>query len=265
MGFDIFFSYNDNDREQVEEIALRLQREGGVRIFFDRWYIQPGDTPLIVLETALSACATIAVFVGPSGLGKWQKEELAMAIRRATESMGDCRVIPVWLPGADISSLGFLANRNPIDFRTSITDYGFSLLISSIRNKKLLWLLDKEIVTPVSAVVLPKTKVAETGSLKNRLNREAMYLSEIGFDVELQFLSGGFGLSLPINKDFSLGYWIPLDYPQYPPRVFAVASGDIQELQLDISNWSPEITLAEITAAIVEEEILPGILGDKLE
>ena len=55
------------------------------------------------MEEALRDSATCAVFVGPSGFGAWQHEEMRAAINRRVTSQqkGErFRVIPVLLPGA---------------------------------------------------------------------------------------------------------------------------------------------------------------------
>jgi TIR domain len=64
------------------------------------------------IEDALKECESCAVFVGPEGLGPWQREEMRVAVnRRVCDSEQRFRVIPVLLPGAKRESLpAFLLN-----------------------------------------------------------------------------------------------------------------------------------------------------------
>ena len=79
------------------------------------------------IEKAVAESETCAVFIGPSGLGPWQNEEMRAAIdRRVRESDRRFRVIPVLPPGAERaerSSLPtFLAATTWVEFRDSLDD-----------------------------------------------------------------------------------------------------------------------------------------------
>ena len=65
----------------VEELARRLAKEG-VEAWLDKWHLIPGDPWQPALEKALAESETCAVFVGPSGFGPWQNEEMRAAIDR---------------------------------------------------------------------------------------------------------------------------------------------------------------------------------------
>ena len=98
--FHVFLSHNSADKPAVEELARRLKAEG-IEGWFDKWHLIPGEPWQEALERALADSATVAVFVGPSGFGPWQNEEMRAALaRRVSESEGSFRVIPVLLPGA---------------------------------------------------------------------------------------------------------------------------------------------------------------------
>jgi len=87
----------------------------------------------------MTSLTTCAVFVGPSGSGPWQNEEMRAAIdRRIRESVRRFRVIPVLLPGAERaerSSLPtFLAATTWVEFRDSLDDAdAFHRLVCGIR------------------------------------------------------------------------------------------------------------------------------------
>jgi hypothetical protein len=124
MSFDVFLSHSSADKPAVEELARRLKEEG-IQAWLDKWNLIPGAPWQPAMEKALAASETCAVFVGPSGLGPWQDEEMRVAIDRRVQDK-DKRVIPVLLPGAERperSSLPtFLAATTWVEFRDSIDD-----------------------------------------------------------------------------------------------------------------------------------------------
>jgi hypothetical protein len=75
------------------------------------------------LADILARSATVAVLIGPSGMGTWHNEELRVAMDRAARTRDEFRVIPVLLPGADPDALSaFLAQRTWVDFRSGLDD-----------------------------------------------------------------------------------------------------------------------------------------------
>jgi len=137
-SFHVFLSHSSADKPAVEELARRLAKEG-IQAWLDKWNLIPGDPWQPAIEKALAASETCAVFVGPSGLGPWQNEEMRAAIdQRVRESARSFRVIPVLLPGAqraERSSLPtFLAATTWVEFRDSLDDQdAFHRLVWGIR------------------------------------------------------------------------------------------------------------------------------------
>ncbi|HEV3471196.1 MAG TPA: TIR domain-containing protein [Pyrinomonadaceae bacterium] len=140
--FDVFLSYNRADEADVERLARRLV-DKGVRPWLDSWNLIPGDPWQKAIAEALGRCSSCAVFVGPSGLGPWQHEEMAAAIdRRVTagglEGRGRFGVIPVLLPGAERGKRSqlpaFLTASTWVEFRESLDDEGaLQRLLAGIR------------------------------------------------------------------------------------------------------------------------------------
>ena len=98
--YQTFLSHNSADGALVEELARRLEKDS-ISCFLDRWHLIPGEAWQPALEAGLSDSASCVVFIGPSGLGPWQSEEMRVAIdRRVTDQDAQFRVIPVLLPGA---------------------------------------------------------------------------------------------------------------------------------------------------------------------
>jgi tetratricopeptide (TPR) repeat protein len=126
MSFHVFLSHSSADKPAVEELARRLAKEG-VQAWLDKWNLIPGDPWQPAIEKALVESETCAVFVGPSGFGPWQNEEMRAAIdQRVRDSGRRFRVIPVLLPGAkraERSSLPtFLAATTWVEFHDSLDD-----------------------------------------------------------------------------------------------------------------------------------------------
>ena len=138
MSFPVFLSHSSDDKSAVEELARRLAEEG-IQGWLDKWNLIPGDPWQPAIEKALAESETCAVFVGPSGIGPWQNEEMRAAIdKRVRDSGRRFRVIPVLLPGAERaerSSLPtFLVATTWVEFRASLDDAdAFHRLVCGIR------------------------------------------------------------------------------------------------------------------------------------
>ena len=140
MPFHVFLSHSSADKPAVEELARRLAKEG-IQAWLDKWHLIPGNPWQPGIEKALAESETCAVFVGPSGFGPWQNEEMRAAIDRRvhdSDSGRRFRVIPVLLPGAkraERSSLPtFLAATTWVEFPDSLDDpTAFHRLVCGIR------------------------------------------------------------------------------------------------------------------------------------
>jgi hypothetical protein len=138
MPSHVFLSHSTADKPAVEELARRLAKEG-IQAWLDKWHLIPGDPFQPAIEKALAESASCAVFVGPSGFGPWQNEEMRAAIdRRVCDSGKRFRVIPVLLPRAERaerSSLPtFLVATTWVEFRETLDDQdAFHRLVCGIR------------------------------------------------------------------------------------------------------------------------------------
>jgi len=136
VQFDVFLSHNSKDKGAVERIAQRL-RDAGLHPFLDKWHLIPGNPWQEELEDALDASATVAVFIGPSGISPWHNEEMRDALNTRARDKS-YRVIPVLLPGASIPQdqdlPRFLTRLTWVDFQAGLEDEGaFHRLVSGIR------------------------------------------------------------------------------------------------------------------------------------
>ncbi|MEP7113202.1 MAG: toll/interleukin-1 receptor domain-containing protein [Ilumatobacteraceae bacterium] len=95
--------------------------EAGLRPFLDQLNLTPGRVWQHGLLEAMAASASIAVFVGPNGVGRCHHKELLVGLDHAARSSDEFRVIPVLLPGAEPATLqSFLAQRTWVDFRSGL-------------------------------------------------------------------------------------------------------------------------------------------------
>lgn len=135
--FDVFLSYNSEDKAAVQNIANQLKQQG-IQPWFDQEQMRPGLLAQGSLEAQLRQSKAAAVFIGRHGIGQWQREEIAALVSKA---VGDPNypVIPVFLPdappSADADVPPFLKNRTWVDFRQSEPD-PLAHLIWGISSKK---------------------------------------------------------------------------------------------------------------------------------
>jgi hypothetical protein len=97
--FDVFLSHNSKDKPVVTEIARILRNDYELKPWLDIWQRIPGSPWEEMLEQGLTQSATVAVFIGDAGFGRWENEEMRVAVN-ALVGKQTVRVIPVLLPGA---------------------------------------------------------------------------------------------------------------------------------------------------------------------
>ena len=127
-SYDVFLSYNSEDYEAVEQIAVYLKEQAGLLPWFDRWNLIPGKSILEYIEIGLMNSSACAVFVGKSGQGPWQNKEVETALRQQIQN-ADLAVIPVLLPDAPQKPELplFLQGNLWIDFRGKGLDHDDAL------------------------------------------------------------------------------------------------------------------------------------------
>jgi hypothetical protein len=125
-GYDAFLSYNSQDGPVVHEIYERLKARK-LKLYLEEWELAPGEEFQPALAEALTKSKTCVVFLGPNGLGPWQKQEIQVAIdKRARDEA--FHVIPVLLPGTerprrgDVAHLEFLINASWVEFLKTLDD-----------------------------------------------------------------------------------------------------------------------------------------------
>ncbi|MFO0143490.1 MAG: toll/interleukin-1 receptor domain-containing protein, partial [Aphanizomenon sp.] len=95
--FDVFLCHNSQDKTAVIEIAQQLKLTQ-IKPWLDDWELQPGLPWQPELEKQIPNIKSAAVFIGQSGIGPWQEEEINSFLREFHRRK--CPVIPILLPNA---------------------------------------------------------------------------------------------------------------------------------------------------------------------
>jgi hypothetical protein len=117
-AYDVFFSYNRADFQAVQDIAEQLEARG-LHPWIDLFGLRPGMPWQPALECVIDDAPAAAVFIGRSGVGPWQREEIDALLAGIAK---DRPVIPVLLPDAPAEPAlpAFLRNRTWVDFRRDV-------------------------------------------------------------------------------------------------------------------------------------------------
>jgi hypothetical protein len=124
--FDVFLCHNSADKPQVRKIAEQLMQYD-LKPWLDMWELPPGRSWQMLLERQIEKIRSAAVFVGGSGFGPWQQQELYAFLSEFVDR--NCPVIPVLLPNAPgrPELPLFLRQFTWVDFRTSDPDPMYQL------------------------------------------------------------------------------------------------------------------------------------------
>jgi hypothetical protein len=137
--FDTLLSHNSTDKPAVEQLAARL-RDEGVSVWFDKWNLIPGEPWQDAIERALANSRSVAVFLGPDGLGPWHQLEMRAALSQQVDAQRGFRVIPVLLPGATAATSAnlpaFLKQLTWVQFGDTLDDAeAWRRLLAGIRGQ----------------------------------------------------------------------------------------------------------------------------------
>src|SRR5271165_2988433 len=119
--FDVFLCHNSEDKPAVREISKKLAEEN-IKPWLDEEEIRPGTSWQTTLGQQIESIKSAAVFVGESGLGPWQNQEIQAILSQFVKR--ECPVIPVVLPSAKTTpDLPWtLGNLHWVDFRVTDLD-----------------------------------------------------------------------------------------------------------------------------------------------
>ena len=134
MYYHAFACYNSKCTEDVEKILEYLENSF-CHVFYDKRDIKPGDIHQTKIDYALKNSASLLVFIGPEGLGPWQKEEVLSGIWESIDR--NLTIIPLVLPKATINHPEvplFIKSRCCIEFKDSVENLNMiELLIERLQ------------------------------------------------------------------------------------------------------------------------------------
>lgn len=132
--FDVFLCHNIKDKVFIKKIGEQL-KSLGIRPWLDEWELVPGRPWTHALEAQIENIHSVAVFVGPDGVGPWQRSEIDAYLRKF-HSLGT-PVIPVILPACEEAPdiPVFLEGFQQVDFRKEEPN-PYSQLVWGITGKK---------------------------------------------------------------------------------------------------------------------------------
>jgi hypothetical protein len=119
--FDVFLAHSSKDKPLIRRVYRQLESLG-LRPWLDEEEIAPDTTFQGEIQQAIGRIKAAAIFLGPSGLGRWQALELQSFISQCVDR--SIPVIPVLLPGVEEipDALIFLRQFHAVSFPDSIDD-----------------------------------------------------------------------------------------------------------------------------------------------
>jgi WD40 repeat protein len=132
--YDVFLCHNSLDKESAVWLEKKLKEEG-LRAFLDDGALVAGDSLTEEIPTALTESRLFLVLLGSSGISKWQRFEIEMAVHRSIEDL--IKLIALMLPGANFADLPpSLHHRIYVDFSGGLNDpEAFRRLVNGIQGK----------------------------------------------------------------------------------------------------------------------------------
>lgn len=110
---DIFLCHNCEDKDFVRKLATDL-KQVSIDAWFDEWELEPGDSLLDRIGTALERSVYVGVILSPNSVNsKWCKKELNQALSRELK-FGEKTIIPMLL--TDVELPHFLQEKYYLDF-----------------------------------------------------------------------------------------------------------------------------------------------------
>ncbi|MEO1259876.1 MAG: TIR domain-containing protein [Bacteroidota bacterium] len=94
-SFDVFLCHNSQNKKTIKRIGNQL-KEFGLLPWLDEWEIVPGRPWQEALENQIKNIKSVAVFIGPEGIGPWQHSEMNAFLRKFHQQRTP--IIPVILP-----------------------------------------------------------------------------------------------------------------------------------------------------------------------
>ncbi|MDM8526652.1 toll/interleukin-1 receptor domain-containing protein [Anaerolineales bacterium HSG24] len=130
--FDVFLAHNSDDKSNIKIISKKL-KANGLTPWLDEEQILAGELFQDKIQAAIPKSRTVAQFIGPDGLGKWQVMELRVFLSQCVDK--GIPIIPVLLPGVDDlpDKLLFLEQFNWVEFNNIEDEAPLNKLVIGIK------------------------------------------------------------------------------------------------------------------------------------
>jgi TIR domain len=125
FAYDVFLSHTSKDKPAVCELAERLKQDG-LRVWFDEWVIQPGDSIPLKIEQGLEQSRTLILVMSQNAFAsEWVSLERHTVLFRDPTN-AERRFIPLRLDDVEITDT--LQQFAYIDWRQKAPDQYTRLL-----------------------------------------------------------------------------------------------------------------------------------------
>lgn len=131
FAYDVFLSHSSKDKPVVRDLAERLKADG-VRVWFDEWRIQPGDSIPLAIEQGLEQSRTLILIMSGNSLASdWVTLERQTALFRDPTNK-QRRFVPVRVDDAEIKDV--LKQFAYVDWRNRSNE-DYAKLLASCRGR----------------------------------------------------------------------------------------------------------------------------------
>lgn len=131
--FDVFLSYRWQDYDAIKILADKLKAQN-LKVYHDRWYLNPKESWPRELERLLASCNSAAICMGRGEMGNWQLREVQCALAHK-RTVAEFPIIPILLPGAE-PALSLLEFKHWIDLRQGIEQSSWLTVLAAIIRRR---------------------------------------------------------------------------------------------------------------------------------
>ncbi|MEP6669005.1 MAG: TIR domain-containing protein [Chthoniobacter sp.] len=125
--YDVFLSYNSEDKQAVRHLAQRMQK-AGLNVWFDEWVISPGDDIFLAIERGLEGSRVLVLCMSAAAFGSdWVALERSTVLFRDPLNL-ERRFIPLILSDCNIPDT--LRRYNHVDYRNE-NEAGWEKLLTA--------------------------------------------------------------------------------------------------------------------------------------
>jgi tetratricopeptide (TPR) repeat protein len=216
--FDIFLRYHPAQRRWTQRLAERLDREG-VRVWFDRWMLQPGSDRRLELQVGISESRWVGLVVSPEFVGNpWPSDELYSGFPHAPARQNQ-RLLPLLHSPCELTE-----PMQEADHGFDFTDSEEDPVLFEFRSQQLLAFLDPRRSPPQD---LQRFRLQNSSSLATGDEEVGVFQSFLrSIQAAISRIARGEGLAEPPGSESEGARQILL--LQFIQRLFQWNTADLQ-------------------------------------